>query len=238
MNIEEIIESTPKYYKIKFSLRKGGKKYDVIYQIIPYNKEKRYGKKNVELRDKNGNKLQRAYMTVEGTIIPSSKSFGDNKRVERGFKESYVTEDGNYASRKSLIYVDDDGNELEKYPSSLYRDEGDVAIKLDRKITIDEAMDIDVSHVYLLVQDSGEVNQDLISEEIQSISQNECPKFFAITFAWNETYFPYTAFLQLVGNHLFLIAGHEKRAKFYGKDVKFEEIPVELVEDEKLEFGY
>ena len=155
----------------------------VQYSAVPLklDRKKIYGWSETIATDRNGERCNTAYLSVDDSlIIPSG-----------GIKLASINDEGCWVDKTKLVTCDNTGNPLPTFVSSF-----DNAISLQRKATLDEFFDNSWESVYQLNNtDLAEIVGDYI---------------FTFPFSYRGGTTQLNAFLLNTPNGLFLFAGNSQ----------------------------
>lgn len=238
-SVDKLEEQASNRARIKLHVDWEGKSIEPLFYLVSLTEEKRYGYRHFELRDDDGNEIRQAYLSVDNRIFPRRISF-DGKMIRGGLKRIYIDEQGNTVERNQVQRVDYENNLVHRYPSSLFTEKDETMVHLEKKVTMEEALDIDVKYTYVLFP--TEINDDetinMFKEILARIEQGQPREYFCFLFNYRTSYSRYHAFLQLIDGHVYMLVGNKNEMQYFKQEVEIEEVTEDDIEDFELEFGF
>jgi len=179
--------------------------------VVKVDREKLYGRKETAVVDHRGRPLQKGYLDEWGTVLIQSTAMG------------YLDEASAWHGRGDLLAVDGDGGELELYPASF-----DAPVVLRERVPLDDFCRHEITAVYLLDGFEIAAFAGLLAESAD---------LFCFPFCYRASYDPKPAFLNPVGEKVFLMVGSPTQMPYLMKAQVTELEAGEEDEDEDLDFS-
>ena len=193
--------------KLTFVL--GDRSFEVV--VVKVDRDKLYGRKETAVVDHEAVPLQKGYLDEWGTVLIQSTAMG------------YMDREMAWHGRGELEPVDEAGDVLAMHPSSF-----DAAIDLEEQLAVDDFCNFEITAVYML--DGFEIGDfaGLLAE---------AEGLFVFPFCYRASYDPKPAFLNPVGEKVFMMVGSVTEMPFLVKAQVGELEAGEEDDDEDLDFS-
>lgn len=185
--------------------------------ITKFERKKVYGYTAVEVKDDSDSNCSLASISDDGQHILSKGCVG----------YTYLNEKNEYVPSSSIKVVNEEGEIMEKIPSSFDLDEVELT-----QTTLDEYFKLAVKSVYQLNPDDENVNFNALLELLRE------HKIFKFNFNYRTDYDSDEAFLIHKEESIFMVIGQVSPFEFIGLDnAVTEEVEEEEEDDDDFDFG-
>ena len=161
------------------------------FEIQKLDRAKLYGSREIKPVDAGGQPLEKGYLDEWGSVIISASGMG------------YLGPDRTWHSKAELVAVDAEGNLMAQLPSSF-----DGPVNLTRLVSHEEYCQYEISTVYIL----RGLEEAVFAELIQADG------LYAFPFVYRAGYEARTAFLNPVGDQVFMAIGTRAELEFLHKN--------------------
>ena len=188
----------------------GGK--DSNFTFTKLSRDKLYGKKRRIPKDQNGNACSRGSLALQGSIVLRSGMTS----------QGYFDEEGIQLSRRDLVALDAEGNEMPLHPRTLNVSQEATEVE---PIAL---LDLRVASVYIL--ESENLDEDLKAKLMAG-------KIFSFPFNYNADYQLEQGFLVANKHGVFALIGEMTQPEWIGHEpVRAPVVEEEWEDDDELDF--
>lgn len=173
--------------KLRFQINDQG----FEFSITKVDRDKLYGKKELIATDHTDRSLQKGFLDEWGSVVIASTGMG------------YVDKDLCWHGKNELVAVDVMGNHLELKPSSF-----DEPVPLLDTVSLETYCEYEITSVYIMEGFDKETFIPMIDLPDQ---------LYSFPFVYRATYDAKTAFLNVVGENLFMTIGTRAELEFLSK---------------------